>query len=210
MSLIFTEKGGKQIVGDNSSEFGNGITNSNFSGFVYIPEFHAGKKVVEIGTACFRGCEYIKEFIILAKIVQINYQAFYGCKSLEKINIPPTVIFIGYSTFRYLGSSSNSLIIYFEGNSQLNDFSSHNPSFHNHITIYFCGHGPVSYGTNSFESVSSYIIYSSTVSSFLGKYTTIGNCPDFIIYRDSIQTCSLNNIFISLLLNSQSLSFDAI
>ena len=180
MTLIFREIGGVIVVGDNESTSCNGISDSSIAGPITIPKFHEGKKVLEIGQYAFYSCINLREIIIEADLVSINQRAFVYCRSLEQINIPPTVTFIGERAFRMHSSTNHpgTLTITFEGISQLSFVGNQNPSNKHTVIIYFCGFGPIQSGT-SFGGVTFFTIYSSSVSNFLDKSTTHGQCPDY-------------------------------
>jgi hypothetical protein len=93
------------IVGDNKTTYGNGITQSSYSGEIVIKEFINGKEVIEIGQYAFTSCQ-IKNVTIYAKIRSINTWAFTYCTKLEYLNIPSTVTFIAQSAL-YLGNGSS-------------------------------------------------------------------------------------------------------
>lgn len=93
------------IVGDNSTTYGNGITDKNYDGKIVIEDRVNRLKVQEIGRNAFRECHKITEVIIYAKIKSINCNAFDQCISLRYINIPSTVTYIGDVAF-YLGNGN--------------------------------------------------------------------------------------------------------
>ena len=76
--------------------------------------------------------------------------------------------------------SLGTLTIIFDGASQLSFVDGGNPRNKENVIIYYCGQSPSFSGTSHFGNIENYIIYSPTISSFLGKSTTYGTCPVFI------------------------------
>ena len=181
MSLIFFKVNGITMVGNNQTTNGNGIDNISFSGSITIPEFYLGEKVLEIGQRAFFGCTNLKDVKILAKLVSINQRAFIDCLSLERINIPPSVVFIGYASLcmKNSGSAPGILTVSFEGESQLSVAGCLFLAKKHTIILYFCGYGPLSIGTYFLDGVSSFTVYSSTLTSFNGQTTIYGECNEF-------------------------------
>ena len=194
MSLNFGVINGVTIVGDNSSTIGNGISSTSFSGNLTIPEFFNGERVSEIGQYAFYTCVNIKEVKILAKITSINTYAFYNCRSFEKINIPSSVSFIGFASFCMRTDdgliSPGSLTFSFEYNSELSIVGNYNFARKNTIIIYFCGYGPINFGSSCFSLVENYVIFSSTISKFNDKLVVDHVC--FSSYFQVINSCYWN------------------
>ena len=83
------------IVGDNSTNDANGITNQSYYGEIVIPEKIKNKEILEIGQYAFRNCSSITRVTIFAKLTAIHLWAFEYCENIAYINIPRTVTFIG-------------------------------------------------------------------------------------------------------------------
>jgi hypothetical protein len=115
--IKYYPSGDYYIVGDNSSTYGNGISQTSYSGEITIKESINGRGVIEIGQHAFMNCP-ITKLTIYAKLRSINYYSFCWCTSLQYINIPSTVTFIGMAAL-YLGDPSvtidRSIFVEFNG-----------------------------------------------------------------------------------------------
>ena len=83
------------IVGDNSTNDANGITDQSYNGEIVIPEKIKNKEIRKIGQYAFSSCASITRVTIFAKLTVIDRSAFEYCEKIEYINIPQTVTFIG-------------------------------------------------------------------------------------------------------------------
>ena len=101
------------IVGDNSSTYGNGITDQSYEGEIIIPEKIKNKEIREIGRSSFEFCTKITKVTIFAKLTAINDHAFNCCENLKYINIPQTVTFMGSCAISPSGTSNVPLVLEF-------------------------------------------------------------------------------------------------
>ena len=83
------------VVGNNSSNDANGITDKEYYGEIVIPGKIRNKEIREIAQDAFSWCQNIMKVTIFAKLISINRYAFSGCRNIAYINIPQTVTFIG-------------------------------------------------------------------------------------------------------------------
>ena len=66
---------------------------------IIIPAVYEGKKVVAIGTRCFKSKTRIVSVDIPDSVTSIGDEAFMGCSSLASITIPDSVTSVGYRAF---------------------------------------------------------------------------------------------------------------
>lgn len=87
----------------NLSYFDNGAfikvsVGENTSPSVFVPEWHNGKLVKEIGESAFEGDSIIKEIEFSNGLTDIGKKSFYQC-SLEKVILPGSLYIIGEEAF---------------------------------------------------------------------------------------------------------------
>ena len=92
-SVKYYSKGSYYIVGDNSSNYANGILDKNFEGEITIFDNINGKRVLELGQYAFSDCRNLTKVFIKARIRSINTWAFVWCLKLNYIN--------NYYTYKY-------------------------------------------------------------------------------------------------------------
>ena len=96
----FCEINGALYIGDNSTNYANGIApGKTLPNKIIIPYSHNNKIVEYIGQRAFLNCKEIYEVEIRARIKEIHNAAFMGCINLKYINIPSTCTFLGNSSF---------------------------------------------------------------------------------------------------------------
>ena len=74
------------------------LSNSNYSGDVYIPSTYEGYPVTEIGS--FSYASKLQSIIIPEGVTTIDSSAFSGCSSLAVIILPSTLTSVGASAFQ--------------------------------------------------------------------------------------------------------------
>ena len=69
-------------------------------GLLTVPERIGGRKVIAIGSGCFRDCDMLNTIILPEGITSIGEGAFADCDKLRGVYLPETVTSIGAGAFR--------------------------------------------------------------------------------------------------------------
>ena len=181
----YYSKGNYYIVGDNSSNYANGILDKNFEGEITIFDNINGKRVLELGQYAFSDCRNLTKVFIKARIRSINTWAFVWCLKLNYINIPETVKFMG-SLSIFLSNHNDEVLdvpitVEFNKGRTLGLYMygwifSQRKTVH---VIYPCSIVPNYLNDNPFHSVSNAIICAPSSFIFYSKPTTTdqSKCP---------------------------------
>ena len=188
----FLQNNNYYIVGDNTTNIANGITNKGYSGEIIIPEKIKNKEIREIGQYAFYECASITRVTIFAKLIRINYKAFHYCENITYINIPRTTTFIGVDALCVSsnGISSVPLTVEFnKGRTQNIFLDSWSFSYRNVVSIiYPSSLEPSCDSWGQFYGVTKATICAHSLFSFCNKFTTtkdMSQCPGsfFMISR---------------------------
>ena len=180
-------RGGKYILGDNSSSSANAlITNHVCPEKIIVPVYVNGHKIEEIGSHALQGCNKIRILVIKARITQINEYAFYEGTSLREVYLPNTLINIMAHSIhvwnRTLGSgvvNPGVTEIFFEKNSKLAFINDQGISYRENMILYTCTAINPKLHTYAFNIVSRLTIISPMVFSIKGSYSvqsSLYNC----------------------------------
>ena len=87
------------MIGDGSSNSGNGLNKKNLSSEILIPSYYDSKPVTLIGYWAFKDCENLIKITIPDSVTSIGDNAFSDCTKLESITLGDNVQNIGYGAF---------------------------------------------------------------------------------------------------------------
>ena len=192
-AFVVNQINGKWIIGDNTTETMNGLSNwSTLGPILNIPSIIDGHNIEEIGYHAFFKCTKIEEINIENGIKQINERGFSFLTNLKSIVIPPSVEFIGYCGIHCYNETAQSiygansrkataqgtLVVTFLSGSKIAFIGNSGISRKENIIIYFLGKSKPQFLTNPLvlNLITSVKVYSPFVKQFLGVKTHNFKC----------------------------------